>query len=125
MRWDHTAGRDITARQRTILRFIAEQPVPPTIREIGDAMDISSTSGVNDHLNSLLHKGYIERTAMKARNLFITAKARRELGMKATLQEAATDALTLLEVLLDKPLGERFDKVVKQTITKLKQAGVR
>ena len=48
---------ELTGRQREILHFIVRQTeergFPPTIREIGEEMDIRSTNGVNDHLMAL------------------------------------------------------------------------
>ena len=55
----------LSARQQAILDFIrqfsATSKYPPTIREIGKAVGISSTSVVNYNLNILEHKGLIER----------------------------------------------------------------
>ena len=47
----------LTARQQQILDFI-EQVIsttgyPPSIRQIGEALDISSTNGVRAHLKAL------------------------------------------------------------------------
>jgi repressor LexA len=67
-----------------VLRFIAreieERGYPPTIREIGEALDIRSTNGVNDHLKALERKGYLTRDPVKSRALIPTAAAREELG---------------------------------------------
>ncbi|MCB0004399.1 MAG: winged helix DNA-binding protein, partial [Anaerolineae bacterium] len=41
--------------------FFQENQYPPTIREIGEAVDISSTSVVNYNLNKLVEAGLIER----------------------------------------------------------------
>lgn len=53
----------LTDRQRQCLNFIqshiAEHSMPPTRREIGAAMGITSTNGVTDHLTALQRKGYI------------------------------------------------------------------
>ena len=47
----------LSNRQQKILqfirRFLGERDFPPTIREIGEAVDISSTSVVNYNLNVL------------------------------------------------------------------------
>lgn len=63
----------LTARQSEILEFITkrinEQGYPPTIREIGQAMGIRSTNGVNDHLKALERKGYLFRDGLKSRAL--------------------------------------------------------
>jgi repressor LexA len=74
----------LTDRQLEVLRFIAHQiedcGYPPTIREIGEALDIRSTNGVNDHLKALERKGYLTRDPVKSRALIPTATAREELG---------------------------------------------
>jgi len=55
----------LTARQREVLNFIinhiAERGFPPSIREIGAALDISSLRGVTVHLDALERKGWIKR----------------------------------------------------------------
>jgi repressor LexA len=75
---------ELTDRQLQVLRFIAkeieERGYPPTIREIGEALDIASTNGVNDHLKALERKGYLQRDPVKSRALIPTAHARRALG---------------------------------------------
>jgi repressor LexA len=74
----------LTDRQLEVLRFIARQieecGYPPTIREIGEALDIRSTNGVNDHLKALERKGYLTRDPVKSRALIPTALARDQLG---------------------------------------------
>src|SRR6266498_1096477 len=74
----------LTERQLEVLRFIARQideaGYPPTIREIGEALDIRSTNGVNDHLKALERKGYLTRDAAKSRALIPTSAARDALG---------------------------------------------
>jgi repressor LexA len=74
----------LTDRQLEVLRFIARQiddaGYPPTIREIGEALDIRSTNGVNDHLKALERKGYLTRDPAKSRALIPTSSARTVLG---------------------------------------------
>jgi repressor LexA len=74
----------LTDRQLEVLRFIAEQieqrGYPPTIREIGEALDIRSTNGVNDHLKALERKGFLTRDPVKSRALMPTGAAREALG---------------------------------------------
>jgi len=59
------SGQDLTARQRRILQIIAEavtaRGYPPSIREIGDAVGLTSPSSVAHQLNVLTRKGYIRR----------------------------------------------------------------
>ena len=70
--------RELTGRQSAILDFIVDsirdRGYPPTIAEIGEEFDISSTNGVNDHLLALERKGFIERSS-KARGIRVTEKA--------------------------------------------------
>jgi repressor LexA len=77
----------LTDRQLEVLRFIARQiddaGYPPTIREIGEALDIRSTNGVNDHLKALERKGYLSRDPVKSRALIPTDAARGVLGEAA------------------------------------------
>jgi repressor LexA len=75
---------ELTDRQLEVLRFIARQIAdagyPPTIREIGEGLDIRSTNGVNDHLKALERKGYLTRDPAKSRALIPTDQARDVLG---------------------------------------------
>jgi repressor LexA len=74
----------LTDRQLEVLRFIAREiegrGYPPTIREIGEALDIRSTNGVNDHLKALERKGFLSRDPVKSRAVIPTARARQALG---------------------------------------------
>ncbi|MFP3854881.1 MAG: repressor LexA, partial [Anaerolineales bacterium] len=55
----------LSDRQRRMLDFIVafteENGYPPSIREIGKAVNISSTSVVNYNLNRLVDEGYLDR----------------------------------------------------------------
>lgn len=61
----------LTARQSECLDVIRghlqRKGYPPTLREIGNAMCITSTNGVNDHLLALERKGFVRRADMKSR----------------------------------------------------------
>lgn len=63
----------LTHRQQQVLDFIragiAEHGRPPTMREIGDHLGVSSTNAVNDHLKALVSKGYLAREKLKSRTL--------------------------------------------------------
>jgi repressor LexA len=78
---------ELTDRQKEILHFIVKETenrgFPPTIREIGEQMSIRSTNGVNDHLNALERKGYLQRGAQQSRSLVVTKRARLVLGLGA------------------------------------------
>lgn len=73
----HDAARqmtDLTPRQWETLEwirgFISKHSMPPTVREIGRAFDIKSSS-VFDLLQSLERKGYLKRGDMGARSLIL------------------------------------------------------
>lgn len=70
---------DLTKRQKQILDFIStcvnEKHCPPSVREIGEAIGLSSPSTVHAHLNALEQKGYIKRDGAKSRSMSITSKA--------------------------------------------------
>jgi repressor LexA len=63
-----------------IRRFVNEHQFPPTIREIGEAVDISSTSVVNYNLNALEKKGMIERDRNVSRGLRLAEEEQLSVG---------------------------------------------
>jgi repressor LexA len=69
----------LSTRQQAIIDFIHEFSVshkyPPTIREIGKAAGISSTSVVNYNLNILERKGLLERDREVSRGIKLAGEA--------------------------------------------------
>ena len=69
----------LSQRQQSILSYVwsywKDSGRPPTIREIGRAANISSTSVVNYNLTKLEEKGFLEREAEVSRGLKLTEKA--------------------------------------------------
>lgn len=63
----------LTDRQEEILdtvkRFIAKNGYPPTVREIGAILNLSSPATTHFHLNRLENKGYIKKDKSKNRTL--------------------------------------------------------
>lgn len=61
----------LSKRQQAILEFIVkevrEKGYPPSVREIGDAVGLASSSTVHGHLAKLEKKGYIRRDPSKPR----------------------------------------------------------
>ena len=61
----------LTERQRTILDVIrasvTSRGYPPSIREIGDAVGLTSTSSVAHQLRTLERKGFLRRDANRPR----------------------------------------------------------
>ncbi|WP_053219575.1 transcriptional repressor LexA [Virgibacillus senegalensis] len=61
----------LSKRQQAILEYIKEQVVdkgyPPSVREIGEAVGLASSSTVHGHLSRLEKKGFIRRDPTKPR----------------------------------------------------------
>ncbi len=78
------AKRNLTDRQRRMLdyirRFTLENGYPPSIRQIGKAVGISSTSVVNYNLNRLVEEGYLDRDQNVSRGLRLTNKLLKATG---------------------------------------------
>lgn len=66
---------DLSDRQIAILNFIKKELLkkgyPPSVREIGEAVGLSSSSTVHGHLAQLEDKGYIRRDPTKPRAIEI------------------------------------------------------
>ncbi|MDK1029719.1 MAG: transcriptional repressor LexA [Anaerolineae bacterium] len=71
-------SKGLSERHISVLKFLVkyghENGRPPSIREIGDAANISSTSVVNYYLEQLDKMGYIERDSRVSRGLRLTDK---------------------------------------------------
>jgi len=71
-------SKGLSERHINVLKFLVkyqdENGRPPSIREIGDAAKISSTSVVNYYLEQLEKMGYIERDSRVSRGLRLTEK---------------------------------------------------
>jgi repressor LexA len=65
------APSPLTARQAQVLEFIdteiRRRGYPPSVREIGEAVGLSSSSTVHAHLAALQDKGYLRRDPTKPR----------------------------------------------------------
>ncbi len=68
-------GRNLTPRQRKIIHVINDSVqhdgYPPTLREIGEAAGLASTSSVSHQLSVLEKKGYLSRGAGRPRTAVV------------------------------------------------------
>lgn len=66
----------LTKRQRSVYDFIEsyihEKGFGPTVREIAEAVNLSSPSTVHVHLKTLEEKGYIVRDPLKSRSIALS-----------------------------------------------------
>jgi repressor LexA len=73
----------LTDRQRAILQFVAEtvseRGYPPSVREIGEALGLASSSTVHSHLHALQRKGYLRIDPSKPRAIELLYDAETEL----------------------------------------------
>lgn len=69
----------LTDRQNKILDYIRHvtkvRSYPPSVREIGEAVGLSSSSTVHNHLNQLERRGLIKRDASKSRTVQLVQDA--------------------------------------------------
>jgi len=74
---------DLSARQLAILNFIKSElrskGYPPSVREIGEAVGLSSSSTVHGHLAQLEKKGFIRRDPTKPRAIEVVSNDLEEL----------------------------------------------
>src|SRR5207253_4905086 len=75
---------ELTERQTRILNYIRDvsksRNYPPSVREIGEAVGLSSSSTVHNHLNQLERRGLIKRDPSKSRTVQLVQDA--ELDQK-------------------------------------------
>ncbi len=66
---------ELSTRQQQVLDFlratVAERGYPPSVREIGEALGLSSPSTVHSHLSALVKAGYIRKDPSKPRAIEI------------------------------------------------------
>ena len=75
-------NEELTERQVKILDYIRYvtrvRSYPPSVREIGEAVGLSSSSTVHNHLNQLERRGLIKRDASKSRTVQLVQDAKVE-----------------------------------------------
>lgn len=80
----------LSTRQEEILLFIKDEVkkkgYPPSVREIGEAVGLASSSTVHGHLARLEKKGYIRRDPTKPRAIEVLS-----------LEETADEAVIIRE----------------------------
>src|SRR5213592_3242982 len=84
----------LTARQHRILEFIRsavrDRGYPPTVREIGEAVGLTSSSSVHSQLANLERKGLLRKDATKPRAMSLVPVT---AGESATAPDGAGQAV--------------------------------
>lgn len=82
----------LSTRQREVLSFIqstvSERGYPPSVREIGDAVGLSSPSTVHSHLSSLVKFGFLRRDPSKPRAIEVVSAEDRSGAVTVGRQRA-------------------------------------
>ncbi|MDO8684197.1 MAG: transcriptional repressor LexA [Armatimonadota bacterium] len=103
--------KELTQRQRQIMQCIVHHieahGYPPTVREIGEAVSLSSSSTVHAHLRKLEDKGLIKRDAILTRAIKVVTggasahKPKRMLNLPLVGQVAAGKPILAVEDIED------------------------
>ncbi|MEU0545330.1 transcriptional repressor LexA [Nocardia sp. NPDC005978] len=90
------AAADLTVRQRKVLEVIrtsvSDRGYPPSIREIGDAVGLTSTSSVAHQLRALERKGFLRRDPNRPRA--VDVRGLDETAVRATSGVAQLRSVT-------------------------------
>jgi repressor LexA len=130
--------KDLTKRQRQIFDYIStylsKHGYPPTVREIGKAVGLHSSSTVHAHLSKLESLGVVKRDPSKPRALEVMVqrakKAVRPPGLPLVGQVAAGEPILAeenIEEYLDVPDmigGEDGDYILRVRGESMKDAGI-
>lgn len=81
-------SKPLTTRQKSVYEFIEsyilQKGYGPTVREIAEAVHLSSPSTVHVHLKTLEEKGYIVRDTLKSRSIALPGKHEQEEAFGST-----------------------------------------
>jgi repressor LexA len=105
-------GKALTKRQKEILIFIQRYSdahgYPPSVREIGQALGLTSSSTVHSHLSALEKKGYLRRDPSKPRALEIL-RDEREVPAKKIVSVPVVGQITAgLPILAQQNIEDYF-----------------
>ncbi len=93
----HPVDSSLTQRQRTILNVIREsvstRGYPPSIREIGDLVGLTSTSSVAHQLRTLERKGFLRRDPNRPRAVDVRSAEDVAAATAPVTDVAGSDAL--------------------------------
>ena len=91
----------LNKREKAILKFIEKQinlnGYPPSVREIGKAVDLKSTATVHGYIASLEEKGYIKKESQKGRTLKLLKGGAIE-GQESTFDKEVYSSKEMVEV---------------------------
>lgn len=102
----------LSAKQQLILEFLKKEikrnGYPPTVREICDAVGLSSTSTVHAHLETLERKGYIRRSPSKNRSTEILEDNFYNIGRELVYVPIIGDVAAGMPILAEENIEDTF-----------------
>jgi repressor LexA len=112
----------LSKRQRNILiymeDYVKKHGFPPTIREIGTATNINSTSVVNYNLNKLVQAGYLERSGRVSRGIRLVGEIPGQDGKKKVKVAQAPVAVPLVgQIVAGEPITTYTDSAETIEVT--------
>ena len=91
---------DLSERQLQVLTFIkekvSERGYPPSVREIGEALGLSSPSTVHSHLSALVRAGLVRRDPSKPRAIEVLAPQNPRVSRPSTDRRSTLRDVPLL-----------------------------
>lgn len=91
----------LNKREKAILKYIEKQVTtngyPPSVREIGKAVDLKSTATVHGYLEALERKGYIKKESQKGRTLKLLKGGALE-GKQTTFDKSVYSSKEMVDV---------------------------
>lgn len=91
----------LNKREKAILKYIEKQVnangYPPSVREIGKAVDLKSTATVHGYLEALEKKGYIKKESQKGRTLKLLKGGALE-GQQVSFDKEAYSSKEMVDV---------------------------
>jgi repressor LexA len=110
----------LSERQQQVLEYIkktvAERGYPPSVREIGEALGLSSPSTVHSHLSGLVAAGALRRDPSKPRAFVVVGEASRDTTLEAPASrpERVRDVPVLGRIAAGTPIlaAEHVDEVI-------------
>ena len=91
----------LNKREKAILKFIEKQinanGYPPSVREIGKAVDLKSTATVHGYIEALEQKGYIKKESQKGRTLKLLKGGAIE-GQQSTFDKEVYSSKEMVDV---------------------------
>ena len=91
---------ELTNRQKQVLQvireFIKKRGYPPTIREAGERLGLTSSASIHAHMAALIDAGYISRDQMKPRALEVLMEEDRNTNNEYRIDTSNMISIPLL-----------------------------